>query len=83
VAALSGSFDTSSTGKMLEVARRQGLITSTFQNGPNGEKQRLYHSWEWEEPNLDFPAIDSAPDSAPDFAPKADDAKSGEYDDLF
>jgi hypothetical protein len=83
VAALSGSFDTSSTGKMLEVARRQGLITSTFQNGPNGEKQRLYHSWEWEEPNLDFPAIDSSPDSASDSAPKANDAKKGEYDDLF
>jgi hypothetical protein len=83
VAALSGSFDTSSTGKMLEVARRQGLITSSFQNGPNGEKQRLYHSWEWQEPNLDFPTIDSAPDPAPNSAPKADDAKEGEYDDLF
>jgi hypothetical protein len=83
VAALSGSFDTSSTGKMLEVARRQGLITSSFQNGPNGEKQRLYHSWEWQEPNLDFPTIDSAPDTAPNAAPKADDAKEGEYDDLF
>jgi hypothetical protein len=55
VASLSGSFDHSSTGKMLEVARRQGLVTSSFQDGPNGEKVRLYHSWEYEEPNTDFP----------------------------
>jgi hypothetical protein len=53
VSALSGSWDTASTGKMLEVARRQGLITSSFQNGPNGEKDRLYHSWEYIEPGLD------------------------------
>jgi hypothetical protein len=52
-AMLSGSFDTASTGKMLEVARRQGLITSSFVNGPHGEKQRLYHSWEWTEPMQD------------------------------
>jgi hypothetical protein len=39
---------------MLEVARRQGLITSSFENGPNGEKQRVYHSWEYQEPDLDF-----------------------------
>jgi hypothetical protein len=48
-AMLCGNFETSSTGKMLEVARRQGLITSSFVNGPNGEKQRLYHAWEWQE----------------------------------
>ena len=68
VSSLCGSFDTSSTGKMLEIARRQGLITSSFQDGPNGEKQRLYHSWDWEEPDLSFeenPALDPAPDSAP------------------
>jgi hypothetical protein len=54
VAALSGSWDVASTGKMLEVARRQGFINSSFQDGPNNEKIRLYHSWEyiaplWEE----------------------------------
>lgn len=48
VSALTGSWDVASTGKMLEVARRQGLITSSFQDGPNGEKTRLYHSWEYE-----------------------------------
>ena len=48
VAALSGNWDAASAGKMLEVARRQGFITSSFQDGPNGEKTRLYHSWEYE-----------------------------------
>jgi hypothetical protein len=33
---------------MLEVARRQGLIASSFQDGPNEEKLRLYHSWDYE-----------------------------------
>lgn len=63
---LSGSFDTASTGKMLEVARRQGLITSSFVNGPNGEKQRLYHAWEWEESmDDDGPFVPSAPIVSP------------------
>jgi hypothetical protein len=53
VSSLSGNWDVSSTGKMLEVARRQGLITSSFQDGPNGEKPRLYHSWDYKEPALD------------------------------
>jgi len=50
VASLSGNWDPASAGKMLEVARRQGFITSSFQDGPNGEKARLYHSWEYEAP---------------------------------
>lgn len=54
VAMLTSSWDTASTRKMLEVARRQGLITSSFQDGPNGEKIRLYHSWDYEAPSLDF-----------------------------
>ena len=49
VAALCSNWDIALTGKMLEVARRQGFITSSFQNGPNGEKERLYHSFDWEE----------------------------------
>jgi hypothetical protein len=48
VASLSGNWDAASAGKMLEVARRQGFIASSFQDGPNGEKVRLYHSWEYE-----------------------------------
>jgi hypothetical protein len=57
VAALSGSWDVAATGKMLEVARRQGLITSSFQDGPNGEKQRLFHSWDYSEPEFDFTPV--------------------------
>jgi hypothetical protein len=34
---------------MLEVARRQGLITSSFLHGPNGERPRVYHSWDYQE----------------------------------
>jgi hypothetical protein len=49
VASLIGSWDIASTGKMLEVARRQGFIKSTFQDGPNNEKVRLYHSFDYKE----------------------------------
>jgi hypothetical protein len=31
------------------VARRQGFIKSTFQDGPNDEKVRLYHSFDYKE----------------------------------
>jgi hypothetical protein len=62
VASLSGSWDVASTGKMLEVARRQGLITSSFQNGPNGEKTRMYHSWDYIEPELDFTPVSAEPE---------------------
>jgi hypothetical protein len=54
VASLCGSFDTGSTGKLLEVARRQGLITSSFQDGPEGQKTRLYHSWDYMPQEFDF-----------------------------
>jgi len=47
VAAIVGSWDISGTRKMLEVARRQGLITSSWQTGPNGERDRLYHDWNY------------------------------------
>jgi hypothetical protein len=39
---------------MLEVARRQGLITSSFQDGPEGQKTRLYHSWDYTPQSFDF-----------------------------
>lgn len=87
VSALTGSWDVGSTGKMLEVARRQGLITSSFQDGPNGEKERLYHSWEWQEPDLSFsapdPALDSAPAANEVEADEPVDAEEANYDDLF
>jgi hypothetical protein len=73
VASLSGSWDVAATGKMLEIARRQGLITSSFQDGPNGEKTRMYQSWDYEEPIFDFdPAPTSAPESAPAEAEEED-----------
>jgi hypothetical protein len=67
VASLSGSWDIASTGKMLEVARRQGLITSSFQDGPNGEKTRMYHSWDFVEPELDFTPVPAAEPEEEDF----------------
>jgi hypothetical protein len=67
VASLSGSWDVASTGKMLEVARRQGLITSSFQDGPNGEKTRMYHSWDFVEPDLDFTPAPAAEPEEEDF----------------
>jgi hypothetical protein len=59
VASLIGSWDIASTGKMLEVARRQGFIKSTFQDGPNDEKVRLYHSFDYKEQDwsVDSPTI--------------------------
>jgi hypothetical protein len=67
VASLSGSWDVASTGKMLEVARRQGLITSSFQDGPNGEKTRMYHSWDFVEPELDFTPVPAVEPEEEDF----------------
>ena len=59
VANLIGSWDIASTGKMLEVARRQGFIKSTFQDGPNDEKVRLYHSFDYKEQDwsVDSPIV--------------------------
>lgn len=63
VAALSSNWDVASASKMLEVARRQGLITSSFQNGPNNEKVRLYHSWEYVPREIeDFPTAEANSD---------------------
>jgi len=74
VAALSGSWEIASTGKMLEVARRQGLITSSFQNGPNNEKIRLYHSWEYIAPVWEKEEGAIAPET---------EEKEDSYSDLF
>lgn len=48
-AAAAGLFDAVSASRLLEMARRQGLISSSFQIGPNGERIRLYHSWDYVE----------------------------------
>lgn len=53
-AAAAGSWDSVSVGRLLEVARRQGLVATSFIVGPNGERTRMYQSWNYEEPDLDF-----------------------------
>ena len=52
------SFDTMVTGRLLEQARRQGLITSSWQVGPNGERTRMYQSWDYQDPDMDVPEED-------------------------
>jgi hypothetical protein len=42
------NMDPTGTGRMAEVARRQGLVDSSFIVGPNGERTRVYHSWDYE-----------------------------------
>lgn len=49
-----GLNDLISTGNLLEMARRQGLITSSFNVGPIDERSRLYHSWDYQGPDLTF-----------------------------
>lgn len=51
-------FDTASASRLLEQARRQGLIDSSFVVGPNGERTRLYHSWDYQE--ISIPDIEPA-----------------------
>ena len=63
-AAASGSWDRAIVGRLLEVARRQGLIDTSFIVGPNGERTRMYQSWAYEEPQFDFAPI---PVAAEDF----------------
>ena len=63
-AAASGSWDRAIVGRLLEVARRQGLIDTSFIVGPNGERTRMYQSWAYEEPEFDFAPI---PVAAEDF----------------
>jgi len=40
-------MDSSLAGRLAEQARRQGLIASSFNVGPNGERTRLYHAWDY------------------------------------
>jgi hypothetical protein len=67
-AAASGSWDRPIVGRLLEVARRQGLIDTSFIVGPNGERTRMYQSWAYEEPEFDFqpvPEREQAPQEEP------------------
>jgi len=47
-----GNWDNIGVGRLLEVARRQGLVASSFVVGPNGERTRVYHSWDYVEPDF-------------------------------
>ncbi len=53
----SGAWDTTSVGRLLEVARRQGLVATSFNVGPNGERTRMYQSWAYQEPDFDFQPV--------------------------
>ena len=67
-AAASGSWDRAIVGRLLEVARRQGLIDTSFIVGPNGERTRMYQSWAYQEPEFDFqpvPEREQAPQEEP------------------
>ena len=49
------SFEISPTaGRLLEQARRQGLITSSWELAPEGGRTRMYHSWDYQEPDFGF-----------------------------
>lgn len=54
VAIGSGLLETLTASKLLEMARRQGLITSSFASGPDGQLTRMYHSFDYQGPDLDF-----------------------------
>lgn len=47
--------ETSMTSRLLEVARRQGLVCSSFMTGSEGERIRLYHSWGYTEQEIAVP----------------------------
>ena len=42
-----GTANTGGARRMLEQARRQGLLDSSWQLGPTGERDRLYQSWNY------------------------------------
>jgi hypothetical protein len=75
----SGAWDTTSVGRLLEVARRQGLVATSFNVGPNGERTRMYQSWAYQEPDFDF----TPPPDAPMMAVNESPPKQEDNDDWF
>ena len=53
------SFDSNLAGRLAEQARRQGLLTSSFNVGPNGKRTRLYQSWNYKEEDF---TVSAAPE---------------------
>lgn len=46
-----GSYDNTTTGRLLEQARRQGLISSSWDVSED-RRTRLYHSWDYKEADI-------------------------------
>ena len=46
-----GSYDNTTTGRLLEQARRQGLISSSWEVSED-RRTRLYHSWDYKEADI-------------------------------
>ena len=72
VSTVLGMFETGAARRMLEQGRRQGLISSSWKLGPTGERDRMYHSFDYVESELsDFaeekPTIENATEEVPDF----------------
>jgi hypothetical protein len=61
-----GMNENVTTGKLLEMARRQGLITSSFIVGPHDERTRMYHSWDYQGPDLNFGSPNEEQNIVPD-----------------
>lgn len=84
-----GMGETARARRMLEQARRQGLLTSSWQLGPTGERDRLYQSWDYQERELeDIVAVETeAPSASPNevliSSKLGDEAKPLEDDDWF
>lgn len=84
-----GMGETARARRMLEQARRQGLLTSSWQLGPTGERDRLYQSWDYQEQELgDIVAVETeAPSASPNdlliSSELGDEAKPLEDDDWF
>jgi len=66
---------------LLEVARRQGLIDTSFIVGPNGERTRMYQSWAYEAPDIDFqetPSFTEVENQANENIPEQEEAPQNE-----
>jgi hypothetical protein len=82
-AAASGSWDRAIVGRLLEVARRQGLIDTSFIVGPNGERTRMYQSWAYQEPEFDFVPAMAGPSTGLVEAPMESLPSQEDDDDWF
>lgn len=62
--AVNPPLSSAQAGKLLEQARRQGLIDCSWEVGPNDTRTRMYHSWDYQEP--DFGNFDDNEPEHPD-----------------